>query len=657
MGKLSRFDTRIIFLQSLFVAVAGAAMFKAYHLQVNRHDDLSSLSESSYLSEIKVPAWRGDILDRNGKKLATTSVIPSVCANPREIKEPKETARALASLLGVDEATLVKRFSSKKYFAWVKRQVDRKTAEKVMALNLPGIRLTDELKRFYPNVQVASHVLGFTNIDGTGLEGLERGFEGHLQGKPLVVDAYRNGQGKKSLAESIDEREARGSNLHLTLDLNIQETAEAALAKLVTQYTAKSGVAVAIEVGSGNILAMASYPSFDPDQAGKTAASNRRNRSVTDSFEPGSTLKPFVVAAALSEKTVDEQFEVYGEKGRYRVGGHTIRDTSPKEWMDLTTVIAKSSNIGIAKIGEQLGRQELYDTYKKLGFAQRTNIGLSGEIKGVLRQPKGWADIELATLSFGQGMTSNILQLAASYQALASDGVYRVPRIVSSIENSDGTRKEQPLGTAVQVFEPSAAAAVREMLKVAASPKGTGSLARISGFHVAGKTGTAQKVDPVMGGYSQELYVASFAGFVPVENPRVVIAVAIDEPTEIHTGGKVAAPVFSEIAAAAMLQLGIAPDPNALKLSNKKTAEETVAEPRATARVSLALDKLKDSMRQEGDMPSFRGLTLRQAIKKYNELGLREELSVRGSGFVTGQTPKAGTKLAEGTILKLELAP
>ena len=323
--------------------------------------------------------------------------------------------------------------------------------------------------------------------------------------------------------------------------------------------------------------------------------------------------------------------------------------------MDLTTVIAKSSNIGIAKIGEQLGRQDLYDTYKSLGFAQRTNIGLSGEITGILREPQGWADIELATLSFGQGMTSNILQLAASYQALASDGVYRRPRIVSSIESSDGTLKPQPLGQSVQVFEPEAAKAVRAMLKVAASSKGTGSLARISGFHVAGKTGTAQKVDPVMGGYSQELYVASFAGFVPVDNPRVVIAVAIDEPTEIHTGGKVAAPVFAEIAAAAMLQLGIAPDPNALKLS-KVEIQESPKEVRTGARVSLALDKLKDSMRQEGDMPSFRGLSLRQAIKKYNELGLREELSVRGSGFVARQSPKAGTKLAEGTVLRLELS-
>lgn len=656
MSSFSRFDTRIILLQVLFGLVAVGALVRAYHLQVNRHENFSTLSETQYLSQIKVPAWRGDILDRNGKKLATTSVIPSVCANPREIQKPVETAQALAAMLGVDESTLVKRFSSNKYFAWVKRQVDRETAERVMALNLPGIRLTDELKRFYPNVHVASHVLGFTNIDGAGLEGLERGFEAHLQGKPLVVNAYRNGQGKKSLVESIDEREARGSNLHLTLDLNIQETAEAALAKTVTQFSAKSGVAVAIEVGTGNILAMASFPSFDPSNASKTAPANRRNRAVTDSFEPGSTLKPFVVAAALSTNTIDEQFEVYGEKGRYRVGGHTIRDTSPKEWMDLTTVIAKSSNIGIAKIGEQLGRQELYDTYRNLGFARRTNIGLSGEITGVLRGPKGWADIELATLSFGQGMTSNILQLAASYQALASDGIYRRPRIVSAIESPDGTRKEQKVGESVRVFEPEAARALREMLKVAASSKGTGPLAEISGFHVGGKTGTAQKVDPVTGGYSQELYVASFAGFVPVDSPRVVIAVAVDEPVEIHTGGKVAAPVFAEIAAAAMLQLGVAPDPNALKVSKAEAADD-VFEPQATARVSLALDKLKDSMRKEGDMPSFRGLTLRQAVKKYNELGLREELFVEGSGFVTRQSPKAGTQLAEGTVLRLELAP
>ena len=523
-------------------------------------------------------------------------------------------------------------------------------------MKLPGIRLTDELKRFYPHAHVASHVLGFTNIDGTGLEGVERGFEAKLQGKPLFVNAYRDGQGRKSLAESIDEREARGSNLHLTLDLNIQETAEAALAKTVTQFEAKSGVAVAIEVGTGNILAMASYPTFDPGQASKSAPATRRNRSVTDSFEPGSTMKPFVVAAALSTNTIDEQFEVYGEKGRYRVGGHTIRDTSPKEWMDLTTVIAKSSNIGIAKIGEQLGRQELYDTYRKLGFGSRTKVGLSGEISGILREPKGWADIELATLSFGQGMTSNILQLAASYQALASDGVYRRPRIVAAIENPDGTRQERGIGEAVKVFEPEVAASVRQMLKKAASPKGTGSLARISGFHVAGKTGTAQKVDPVMGGYSQELYVASFAGFVPVDKPRVVIAVAVDEPTEIHTGGKVAAPVFSEIAAAAMLQLGIAPDPNAVELE-VAVQDNTIFEAGRTARVSLALDKLKDSMREEGDMPSFRGLSLRQAIKKYNELGLREELSVIGTGFVKNQSPKAGTQLAEGTVLKLELAP
>ena len=655
MSKLSRFDRRIIFLQAFFAIVAGGALTRAYHLQVNRYENFSSLSETQYLSEIKVPAWRGDILDRNGKKLATTSMVPSVCANPREVKDPVMTAKKLSNLLGVDQHRLVQRLSSKKYFIWVQRQISPELAERVMKLGLPGVRLTDELKRFYPNDHVASHVLGFTNIDGEGLEGLERGYESRLQGKPLVVNAYRNGRGKKSLAESIDEREARGSNLHLTLDLNIQEVAENALAKAVAQFSAKSAVAVAIEVDSGDVLAMASYPSFDPSKAGQAKAAHRRNRAVTDSYEPGSTMKPFVLAAALSNKSIDEQFEVFGEKGRYRVGRHTIRDTSPKEWMNLTTVIAKSSNIGIAKIGELLGREDLYSTYRSLGFGERTNIGLSGEVAGILRPSKRWADIELATLSFGQGMTTNILQLASSYLALASDGEFRKPRLVRQIENSDGTVIDIPRNASRAVFKPDAVAAIRPMLQKAASPEGTGSAARISGFHVAGKTGTAQKVDPVMGGYSQELYVASFAGFLPVKNPRVVIAVAVDEPQEIHTGGKVAAPVFAEIAAAAMLQLGVAPDPSALHLT--KSREQNQPSSTGLKRVTSALDRLKESIRPEGDLPSFKGLSLRQAVRKYAELGLSEELQIQGSGFVKKQIPKAGTKRGESTTLTLELRP
>lgn len=655
MSKLSRFDRRIIFLQTIFGLVAIGALTRAYHLQVNRHENFSSLSETQYLAEIKVPAWRGDILDRNGKKLATTSMVPSVCANPREVTDPILTAEKLSKLLGVDRHRLVQRLSSNKYFVWVQRQVTPKLAERVMELGLPGVRLTDELKRFYPNDHVASHVLGFTNIDGEGLEGLERGYESRLQGKPLVVNAYRNGRGKKSLAESIDEREARGSNLHLTLDLNIQEVAENAIAKAVAQFSAKSAVAVAIEVDSGDVLAMASYPSFDPSKAGKAEASHRRNRAVTDSYEPGSTMKPFVLAAALSNRTVDEQFEVFGEKGRYRVGRHTIRDTSPKEWMDLTTVIAKSSNIGIAKIGELLGREDLYATYKALGFGERTNIGLSGEIAGILRPSKRWADIELATLSFGQGMTTNILQLATSYVALASDGSFRKPRLVKQIESSDGTVIEVPRNSKARVFQPGAVAALRPMLKKAASPEGTGSAARVAGFHVAGKTGTAQKVDPVMGGYSQELYVASFAGFLPVDNPRVVIAVAVNEPQDVHTGGKVAAPVFAEIGAAAMLQLGVAPDPSALHVvsADMKTTKKS---PDLT-RVTSALDRLKESIRPEGDLPSFKGLSLRQAVRKYADLGLSEDLQIQGTGFVRRQSPKAGTKRGKSSILTLELRP
>ena len=549
-------DRRLRLIGGALLSALGAIMAQAYHLQITEHAHLSRLSQEQYLAHVKIPARRGHIVDQSGSPLAITVEVPSVFANPAAIHDVPGTAAALAPLLGMPAAAVAARLGGGRFFVWLKRHVTPKVGARVRALHIAGVGLTDEPQRAYPNREAAAHLLGVAGLDGHGLEGIEKQLDHELLGAPQMVRALRDARGRSVLATgTAGDLKARGSEVTLTIDLQVQHMAERALARAVASTGAQAASAVVLDVHTGDVLAMAMAPAFDPADSATVTADIRRNRVLTDMLEPGSTLKPLVVGAALDAGVVAPHSRVYCENGRYALRGHTISDTSAHGWLSLTEVIAKSSNIGMAKVSALMGKQPLEFALRRLGFGARTGLGFPGESPGLLRPSATWGELEAATIAFGQGMAVN---LAAAYRVLAADGVYRAPRLLRQIRRADGSVLPLHEPAERRVMSVDAARRVTRMLEAAITPAGgTGRLAAVNGYRVAGKTGTAQKADLLRRGYSAEKYVAMFAGYLPAEAPRVVIVVAVDEPKNNHYGGVVAAPVFSEIGAAAMQRLGV----------------------------------------------------------------------------------------------------
>jgi cell division protein FtsI (penicillin-binding protein 3) len=646
---------KVLFL--FFVLGMLGVAVRAGQLQILQHEELSRLARQQYLRDVRVPARRGHIYDRNGKSMAISVDVPSVYANPSRIEDPRRAANVLARELGVNLDQIYHRLASDKLFVWLKRQVTPKVAERIRSLELPGIYLTRESKRFYPNRELAGHVLGFTGVDGGGLEGLESSYDDNLAGEPQVIPAVRDARGHSVLGGGLDpEGLASGDNLRLTLDLQIQHVAEDALARELRKSKAVSGTAVVLDVETAEVLAMAVAPGFNLNEATSVAADLRRNRAITDVFEPGSTTKPFVVAAALETGVAEPGDTFYCEEGAYELAGHTIRDSHPYDVLDLTTIIQKSSNICTAKIAKVMGKRTLYETYKDIGFATKAGIRFPGEAKGLMADWKKWTGIGLATISFGQGIATSTLQLAASYRVLAAKGVYKAPKLVLSVERPDGVVAFTEAGRERRVFSEETVARVLPMMEKVVGPGGTGWRAAVPGYRVAGKTGTAQKIDPVSRGYSSDLYLAIFAGFVPANDPQVVIVVMVDEPEGAHTGGAVAAPVFADIAESAMRQLRILPSPALMSQKKTKTraggsAEEVVVKPAWEDR-DFRVKPMKKSER----LPSFEGLSARQSVERFASLGLDIDLELDGSGQVVSQEPKAGVKSDSVRYVRLVLA-
>jgi cell division protein FtsI (penicillin-binding protein 3) len=424
-----------------------------------------------------------------------------------------------------------------------------------------------------------------------------------------------------------------------------------------------------MDVASAEVLAMAVVPTYNPNGAAQEKAQTRRNRIVTDLYEPGSTLKPLVVGAALDARAVQPNSVLFCENGRFKVGKHTINDTSPHGSLTLTEVVAKSSNIGMAKIGQAMGKVELEQALRRFGMGRKSGVEFPGEVMGLLRPAATWSELETATIAFGQGMAVNGLQLAAAYRVLAADGAYRPPRLVRAMERPAGGL--QPVADSLEtpVLSLETARRVTAMLEAASGPAGgTGRLAAVPGYRVAGKTGTAQKADPVTGGYSRDRYVALFAGYLPADAPQVVITVAVDEPTTNHYGGVVAAPVFAAIGAATMQRLGVAAtgpaeaEVSAAALQPAKTSRPHVApavtpQPGPTrATAPMAATAVPDVV-VPGVMPSFVGLTARQAIERFVAAQLHGELNMQGTGTVVRQLPEPGARLADDATARLVLAP
>jgi cell division protein FtsI (penicillin-binding protein 3) len=527
-----------------FVAVAG----RSGYLQAIRTAFLKEEGEARYARVIDVPATRGRILDRNGEALAISTPVKSVWAMPEELEADRRQRAALARVLDMPLATLERKLTEGKGrdFVYLKRQLPPETARRVAELKLPGVFEHREFRRYYPGGEVTAHVVGFTGVDDVGQEGMELAYQSRLAGVAGSRRVIKDRHG--GVVEDIGAIQAAqdGQDLVLSIDGKIQTLAYGALKAAVRKHRAKAGAAIVIDVTSGEILALVNLPSYNPNNRAKLAGAQLRNRALTDVFEPGSTLKPLTIALALETGKVTPRTMINTEGGRLTIADYTIRDAHPARAMSVTQVLQVSSNIGAAKIALSMPSEAMWDLYRRTGLGSPPELGFPGEATGRLRPYRSWRPIEQATMAYGHGISVSLVQLARAYTVFARDGELVPLTLLRSAGVAAG----------VKIISAETARAVRRMLEAAVQPTGTGPLARIVGWRVAGKTGTAHKL--VNGGYAQDKYLSSFVGLAPVSAPRLIAAVVIDEPsTGGYYGGVVAAPVFAEVMRGALRLLGV----------------------------------------------------------------------------------------------------
>jgi cell division protein FtsI (penicillin-binding protein 3) len=538
------------FVVVLLAIAFGTLVGRALYLQGWNRDFLQAKGESRYGRTIEIPGNRGRIFDRNGEALAVSAPVKSVWAIPEDAALSARDLERLAQVLELPRDELRRRLGdTARDFVYLKRQVPPETADRVAALRLPGIHQTREYRRFYPAGETMAHVLGFTDVDGAGQEGIELAFEAELAGRAGSRRVIKDRLGR--IVEDMEgAREARdGADVTLALDSRIQNLAYTELKRAVEANRAKGGGIVVVDVATGEVLALANLPSYNPNNRARLAGGQLRNRAVTDAFEPGSTLKPFTVALALDTGRVSPYTTIPVAPGSLTIGPATIRDAHPEKALTVEQVIQKSSNVGAAKIALGLPPETMWGLFEGVGFGAAPRLGFPGEAVGKVRPYKTWRPVEQATMSYGHGIAVSLVQLARAYTVFARDG----DLVPLSLLRVDAPPAGKP------VVSKQTAEHVRHMLELAAQPGGTGPRARIMGYRVAGKTGTAHKQQN--GGYAPDKYHSSFVGLAPVSRPRLVVAVMVDEPAAgQYYGGVVAAPVFSQVMAGALRILGVAPD-------------------------------------------------------------------------------------------------
>jgi cell division protein FtsI (penicillin-binding protein 3) len=563
----SAFQGRRIFLYLCMGLAAVTLLYRAVCLQVLDKEFLLHQGEARHLRVVSLPAHRGMIQDRNGEPLAISTPVESVWINPQELGGEQQRIPELAKLLSMDRDKVQRLLASRadREFIYLRRHISPALATQVKDLRIPGVYLQREYRRYYPAAEVTAHVIGKTNIDDAGLEGLELAYEEWLAGEPGAKRVVKDGQ--HHIIEDVESisRPRPGKDLRLSIDRRIQYLAYRELKAAVQEHKARSGSVVVLDVRSGQVLAMVNQPSFNPNSRKRTLRSSMRNRAVTDVFEPGSTMKPFIVATALESGRYRPDTPVSTSPGWFRVGRNTVRDVHNYGDLDVSGVIRKSSNVGISKIALSLSPEDIWTGLQEVGFGEQTYSGFPGEASGLLSHFSGWNAIETATLAFGYGISVTPLQLAQAYAVLAADGIRRP---VAFLLDSEVAQERRVISQRV-------ARQVRAMLEQAAGPEGTAPAAQIAGYQVAGKTGTVHK--SVAGGYSADKYLAVFAGMAPASDPRLVMVVMIDEPANgKYYGGQVAAPVFSKVISGALRLLAVPPD-NLPLLQTKQVATEDAA--------------------------------------------------------------------------------
>lgn len=547
----------------LLVMLCGFAvvLFRLVNLQVLQAAELTAKADRQHQKTVSLEGARGTVVDRHGKVLAMNMEVPSVFGIPTALESPAKTARSLSPVLHVRTDELEKKLRQDRSFVWLARKLDPEQGHRLEHMPMEGIGLVMEGRRFYPKGPLLAHVLGFAGMDGEGLEGIERRYETQLHGEKRVVILQRDAMGRtvfpKGQAEQVP---AAGHSLVITIDEVIQYIAEKELEEAVTKARAKSGTVIVLDPQTGAVLALAISPRFDPNAVASLTADRWRNRALTDAYEPGSTMKALVAAAALEEKVMKPGTMLYGENGRMTIANTVIHDHEKLGWMTFAQVIQKSSNIGAAKTGMALGDQRLYRYLQAFGFGQKTEIDLPGEAGGLVKHPKEWGRRSLASISMGQEIGVTPIQMVSAVAALANGGVLMKPYVVSEVRDAQGKSLRQFLPQVKRrVVSPETARTVTSILEGVVTD-GTGAKAAIPGFRVAGKTGTAQKIDPRTGAYSSTLFVGSFVGFVPADNPRLAMIVVIDEPQGESWGGTVAAPVFRRVGEQVLNYLGVSSD-------------------------------------------------------------------------------------------------
>ena len=531
----------------VFLGLAGRAVY----VQVLGNDFFQSQGEKRFTRTIELPANRGRVLDRNGLILASSVLARSIWALPEDVDKNDPKLKDLARLLDMPLADVRRRIASDKSFVWIKRQVDEPVAKQIAELGIKGIHQSRAYKRQYPEGEAAAHVVGFTNVEDVGQEGVELAFNGQLSGKNGSRRVIKDRLGR--IVEDVREvvPPVDGQDLQLSIDSKVQFFAYQKLKEAIAQHKAKAGSVVVLDARTGEVLALANYPSYNPNRRINLTGEQLRNRALTDSFEPGSTMKPFIAALALERGLAKPGTPIQTAPGRITIGGSTITDAHPYGVLTLSEVIQKSSNVGTVKLAMQLESREMWESYTQLGFGQKPQLPFPGAVSGRLRPYKSWRPIEQATMSYGYGLSSSLFQLAQAYTVFARNGELIPVTLMKRDEETPG----------VAVYDAPNALAVRKMLEMAAGAQGTAPKAQTMGYSVGGKTGTARKQEGK--GYADKKYRAWFVGLAPIEQPRIVVAVMVDEPSNgVFYGGLVAAPVFSETVQQTLRILGVQPDMN-----------------------------------------------------------------------------------------------
>jgi cell division protein FtsI (penicillin-binding protein 3) len=643
---------RIYVVAFFFLCGLLIVLARAYQLQVLENDKLTSIARAGYRGKIKLPPKRGTIFDREGHELAVSIEVESIFAHPKLVKNKSEAAKSLSKILSLKQSEILKSLQSHQNFVWLERKTSPDKVMRVKALGLEGVDFTTETRRYYPLREIAAHVIGFAGSDNRGLEGLEKSYDRMLRGPQNILIQMQDALRRPFY---ISRPNTPGHEMHdviLTLDKDIQYKAQQSLRGAVQKTNAKSGQCVIVNPDTGEILAMAVVPEFNPNEFGRFHPGDWRNRTVTDVYEPGSTIKAFLLAAALDSHAVSPQTKFYCEQGAFSIAGHVIHDTHKYGDLTVTDIVKYSSNIGAIKVGQKIGFKRFTEYLKKFGFGAEAGIGLVGERGGFVRPDKNARLIDQATIYFGQGMTTTTLQLAMAMATIANGGKLMRPYIVKMIKDQKGhvVRKNRPQMVR-RVLPEAVSNKVARILEEVVSDEGTAPLAAINGYRVAGKTGTSQKVDPRTKRYSKKNYMALFSGFVPADGAKLVIVVAIDEPKGQSYGGLVAGPVFKEVGQWTLNHLRINPE---LQLA------KTEADPARAALRNLIFGTDGDgdsalSPHIDGLLPDFTGRKMREVLKTGRELGVK--ILLEGTGVAVGQDPGPGLPLNQVSAVKVRFSP